>query len=131
MVNDRPPRNIRIQINLLTEGADAGDRRPTKGEFQYTRALARVMTGDTITWWSNDGPFALSFQHGSPFKKMLIVSHRDDREEGIHQTGPLEVEKRHAPDRYYYTVALCRIDPKNPQNSEVFMDSCPAVLDEC
>ena len=125
------PRNIKILINLLPAGADPKEGRPAKGEFQYSRALARVRTDDTITWWSNDGPFALNFQQGTPFGKMLIVSHAANRGGKIHESDAMTVQKRPAPARYYYTVALTSIDPADPDNSETFMDSCPAVLDEC
>jgi hypothetical protein len=125
------PRNIKILINLLPAGLDPTDKRPTKGEFQYSRALARVMTGDTITWWSNDGPFALNFQQGTPFDKMLIVSHAANPAGTIHESDPMMVKQRPAPARYYYTVALTVINAAGPGQSETFMDSCPAVLDEC
>lgn len=131
MAAEKAPRNIEIRIELLEAGADPNEGRPAKGEFQYSRALARVMTGDTVSWWSNDGPFALNFQHGSPFKKIVVTSGLGRRGERIFETETMTVEKRPAPARYYYTVALTSIDPKDPRKSETFIDSCPALLDEC
>lgn len=123
------PRNIKILINLLPAGANPLEGRPAKGEFQYSRALARVMTGDTITWWSNDGPFALNFQEGTPFDQLMIVSHPANPAGTIHETDAMLVRKRPQPARYYYTVALTATNAAG--QSETFIDSCPAVLDEC
>ena len=131
MATNKTPRNIEIRIELLKAGADSNGGRAAKGEFQYSRALARVMTGDTVSWWSNDGPFALSFQHGTPFKQLVISSGPSRRGKGIFETETLTVEERPAPARYYYTVALTSVDPKDPEKSETFIDSCPALLDEC
>ena len=131
MAANKTPRNIAIRIELLKAGADPKEGRPAKGEFQYSRALARVMTGDTVSWWSNDGPFALNFQGGTPFKQLVVSSGPSRRGKGIFETETLTVEQRPAPARYYYTVALTSVDSKNPAKSETFIDSCPALLDEC
>ena len=131
MVTKKTRRKIAIRIELLKAGANSKEGRGAKGEFQYSRALARVMTGDAVSWWSNDGPFALNFQEGTPFKQMLVSSGPSRRGKGIFETKTLTVEKRPAPARYYYTVALTSVDPKVPEKSETFIDSCPALLDEC
>jgi hypothetical protein len=127
----KPQRNLKILINLLPAGADPGEGRPAKGEFQSSRALARVMTGDTVTWWSNDGPFALNFQKATPFDSFLVVSHAANPAGTKHESDPMTVRKRPEPATYYYTVALTSIHPQNPGKSEVFLDSCPALVDEC
>ena len=45
------PRKLKIKIDVKEN--QAAQRK--KGEFQYSHSVARVGTGDEITWFSNDG----------------------------------------------------------------------------
>ncbi|MDQ6699311.1 MAG: hypothetical protein M3Z36_03900, partial [Acidobacteriota bacterium] len=55
------------------------------GNFTYDPSTAAVRPGDSITWTSGDGPFAISFNDRAPFKDISFSSHSDG---GVNKTYP-------------------------------------------
>jgi plastocyanin len=87
-------------------------------EINYSAALLRAKPGDTIQWWSNDGPFAIQFAGISPvsFGGGRSLGRKDKFElEGTVRQGAL-------PGAYRYACALA-VDGK------VHLDAgCPEII---
>ncbi len=87
-------------------------------EINYSAALLRAKPGDTIRWWSNQGPFAIQFAGISPvpFGGRRSLAQRDIFElEGI-------VRRTAQPGAYRYACALW-VDGK------VHLDAgCPEII---
>jgi len=125
-------RTTDIAIRLLPAERLRG--REIEGEFSYSHGSLRVRAGDVVSWSSSDGPFALHFGHGSPFRSALISAELVEGSKGspCHwATKPQTVRKGNIPQGLHYVVAMCRKDAENPNRDKVFIDSCPVILDEC
>jgi plastocyanin len=88
------------------------------GEISYSAALLRAHPGDTIQWWSNQGPFAIQFAGISP---MLFGGRRSHLpEEGrYHLQG---IVRDALPGAYRYACALV-------VDNEVHLDAgCPEII---
>jgi hypothetical protein len=125
-------RTLEIRITLLNE-EHLGSRK-IEGEFNYSHGSARVRKNDRVSWWSTQGPFAVHFGAGSPFRDTLISSNppvRNQPGDLIWKTDPLKIKGRLTGQGFHYMVAMCRKDPKDSNRDKVFIDSCPVILDEC
>ena len=125
-------RSLEIRITLLNP-VQVGNRK-IEGEFSYSHGSARVRKNDEVVWWSVQGPFAVHFGQGSPFKDALISSNPpvpNDQGDLVWRTDPLKIKGRITGQGLHYMVAMCRRHPSDPKLDKVFVDSCPVILDEC
>jgi plastocyanin len=88
-------------------------------EINYSAALLRAKPGDTIQWWSNDGPFAIQFAGISPVSfgggRSRAVKADYFELEGIVREGA-------QPGAYRYACALSA-------DGKVHLDAgCPEII---
>ena len=94
------------------------------GNFTYSPSTAAVKPGDTITWTSGKGPFAISFMDRSPFGEMSFSSHS---EAGAYKTYPRTVGKSHG--HHHYSVAIAVFNPEDRTDFQISLDAgCPDIV---
>jgi hypothetical protein len=97
---------------------------PQYGSMTYSWSALHAAPDDRITWFSEDGPFAVVFRERSPFsgnQHRISSDHRVDK--GPFTTQAFTVATRaDVYGAYYYAVALAA-------DGEVFVDAgCPSVI---
>lgn len=98
------------------------------GNFVYIPALQPADQGDTVNWFSNVGPFTVSFPEGSPFEKVDFSSEPGDNS-GAWEASTRPIPKNTPHRVYHYRVALVREEKvRNRKIPRVLVDSgCPGV----
>jgi len=87
------------------------------GDMAYGCSVQHVLAGDTITWSSETGSFALGFSGNPP-----PFSEGNSLQSGPGNTFTATVNASAPRGRYYYTVAAT-------SNGKIYLDpGCPEVI---
>ena len=85
------------------------------GAFTFVPATLRARRGDIITWYCEQGEFALHFGTRTPFNKTMLSSQGKQIEEKVHGQAALGA--------YRYVVAA-RVGQR------VIINACPEIIIE-
>ena len=90
------------------------------GDFCYDPSVKNIKRGQSVTWTSTQGPFALSFRSRTPVSQIHLQSKKAGSANAWSITSrPAKVSE---PGHFHYAVALC-------MDGKVYLDaSCPEIV---
>lgn len=93
------------------------------GDFYVEPSSKRLKPGQSITWTSSQGPFAISFTDQTPFSQVLFQGIKPADREGVWTVTSHPV-KPNAPGIFHYAVSIY-------VNGRVYLEAgCPQVIIE-